>query len=531
MLASNLSEAESAATEHTAVASHNAHDTEFPNGVDTTFPLYTTDTNRAGFTDEYTVETAEGFKRKKSIVDEKVQEDLLVTWKINDPENPQNWSKGYRFIHTAVVASLVVCVAFGSSCVTGDLSGPANTFNVSMEVSILQTSLMVCGFGVGPLLWSPLSELYGRRPIYIIAFGVYTIFNIPCALAENIGTILVFRFLCGCFASAPLTLAGGSISDIFAASERGNAIAWFAAAPYGGPVIGALVSGFIGMGAGWRWIYWVNLIFAGVMWIIVSLLPETYSPVLLARRAAKLRKETGNQAYVTEQERFRASFMQTVKLTMVRPFTMLMSEPILVLMSLYIALIYGLLYAFFFAYPVVFGELYGFNDGQIGLTFIGILIGTGLALVVTPQLEKRYNSLGREPTPEDRLPGMMFAAPFVPISLFIFAWTSYPWVHWIGPTISGIPFGFGMVLIYYTANNYLIDTFITYCASALAAKTVVRSGLGAAFPLFITQMYHRLGFQWASTLLAFISLAMVPIPFAFYRYGAAIRARSKTASQ
>jgi hypothetical protein len=210
---------------------------------------------------------------------------------------------------------------------------------------------------------------------------------------------------------------------------------------------------------------------------------------------------------------------------------MLLSEPILVLMSLYIALIYGLLYAFFFAYPVVFGELYGFNDGQIGLTFIGILIGTGFALIVTPQLEKRYNSLGRAPTPEDRLLGMMFAAPFVPVSLFIFAWTSYPWVHWIGPTISGIPFGFGMVLIYYTANNYLIDTFITYCASALAAKTVVRSGLGAAFPLFITQMYHGLGFQWASTLLAFISLAMVPIPFAFYRWGASVRARSKTASQ
>ncbi|KAG2177040.1 hypothetical protein INT43_007696 [Umbelopsis isabellina] len=529
-MASHSDEADASSTERTIAVTCRPHDTEFPNGIDTTFPLMTTDTNRGGFTDEYTVETRDGFKRKRSIVGEKVQEDLLVTWYIDDPENPQNWSKGYRFIHTAIVASLVVCVAFGSSCVTGDLEGPANEFNVSMEVSILQTSLMVCGFGLGPLLWSPLSELYGRRPIYATAFGVYAIFNIPCALAKNIGTILAFRFLCGIFASVPLTLAGGSISDIFAASERGNAIAWFAAAPYGGPVIGALVSGFIGMGAGWRWIYWVNLIFSGVMWIAVSVLPETYAPVLLARRAAKLRKEHNNPAYVTEQERYRNSFAQTVQITMVRPFTMLFSEPILVLMSLYIALIYGLLYAFFFAYPVVFGELYGFNDGQIGLTFIGILVGTGFALIVTPILEKRYNSLGRPPTPEDRLVGMMFAAPFVPISLFIFAWTSYPWVHWIGPTMSGVPFGFGMVLIYYTANNYLIDTFITYCASALAAKTVVRSGLGAAFPLFITQMYHRLGFQWASTLLAFISLAMVPIPFAFYRWGAAIRARSKTAS-
>lgn len=264
------------------------------------------------------------------------------------------------------------------------------------------------------------------------------------------------------------------------------------------------------------------------MWIFMVFLPETYGPALLARRAKNLRKKTGDPRYRILDEPFE-SRTELIKSTLIRPFTMLATEPILLLMSLYVAIIYALLYAFFFAYPIVFGEVHGFNDGFIGLTFIGVLIGVAFALCFTPRLEKWYAASAQEP--EDRLPGMMIAAPFVPISLFIFGWTSYPHVHWIGPCFAGLPFGFGMVTIYYSANNYIIDCFSKYIASALSAKTVVRSGGGAAFPLFIVQMYHGLGNQWASTLLAFISLAIVPIPFAFYKWGAQIRARSATSSK
>ncbi|KAI8376060.1 major facilitator superfamily domain-containing protein [Radiomyces spectabilis] len=459
-----------------------------------------------------------------------------VNWEVDDPENPHNWSTGYRWLYTMIVAGLVVSAAFGSSVITGRLQGVVDTFGVSMEVSTLQVSLMVFGFMTGPLLWSPLSELFGRKPIYVISLGIYTIFNIPCAVAQNVETVLVCRFFAGFFASASLTLAGGSISDLFPTETRGNAIAYFAAAPYAGPVLGPLVGGWISVGTqNWRWIYWVNMIFAGVMWIIICCMPETYAPTLLQKRAKHLRKETGDPSYVTVEEEFPVPLSELIRANLIRPFQMLVTEPILLLMSGYIAIIYALLYAFFFAYPIIFGEVHHMNDGEIGLTFIGVLIGVAFALVATPVLEKVYrragaNRAGGVATPEDRLPGMMIAAPFVPISLFIFGWTSYPWVHWIGPTSSGIPFGFGMVLVYYSANNYIIDCFPRYVTSALAAKTVVRSGGGAAFPLFIVQMYHRLGNQWASTLLAFISLAIVPIPFAFYRWGPQIRARSKTAT-
>ncbi|KAI9494083.1 major facilitator superfamily domain-containing protein [Zychaea mexicana] len=435
-------------------------------------------------------------------------------WEADDPANPYNWSKLYRWVHTLIVSSLVISVAFGSSVISGDQGGVMSEFNVSSTVTALQVSLMVCGFGVGPILWSPLSETIGRKPVYIIAIGIYVIFNIPCALAPNIGTILVCRFIAGFFASVVLTLAGGSISDIFKAEERGAAIAYFAAAPYAGPVLGPIVGGWVFVGTqSWRWIYWVNMIFSGVMWIVICFLPETYGPVLLRRRRGG-----------TLSEALRKNFdLQT---TLVRPFTLLLTEPILFLMSLYIAIIYALLYGFFGCYPIIFGDIWGMNSGFVGLMFLGVMVGVALALFITPQFEKRY--IKSNQTPEDRLPGMMFSAPFIPISLFIFGWTSH--AHWAGPMCAGIPFGFGMVLVYYAANNYIIDCFSQYCASALAAKTIIRSGGGAAFPLFVGPLYRNLGSQWASSLLAFISLAIIPIPFVFYKWGPQIRAKSHSAN-
>ncbi|KAJ7735133.1 MFS general substrate transporter [Mycena maculata] len=524
---------------------------------DLSFPFQTTDTTEGGFTDEYRVSTKSGFidarhalhpvlsrvaETPHALSDlekaEKLTKTKLVTWKENDPEDPRNWSALWRWYITAVAAFSVVAVAFGSAVVTGDFGDIEAEFDVGEVVTALTVSLMVVGFGIGPLVWSPLSELYGRRPLWIIPSTFYVVFNIPCALAPNIQTLLVCRFLCGFFASAPLTLAGGTISDIWDNNERGLAIALFAAAPYGGPVLGPIIGGFVGEKLGWRWILWVNMIFAGVILLLCATLPETFAPVILHKRAVRLRAETGRDDITTEQELFKASLAQILTETLVRPFQMIVTEPILLHMSLFIALIYGLLYAFFFSFPVVFGEDYGFDDGLVGLTFCSVLIGLSLALFVTPQLEKNYlkraAAKGGHADPEDRLVGMMLAAPFVPISLFIFGWTSPPYVmpgggNWVGPASAGIPFGFGMVIVYFSANAYLIDAFPGYVASALAAKTVIRSGAGAAMPLFIVQMFHGLGNGWAASLLGFVALAMVPIPILFYRYGKAIRAKSKRA--
>ncbi|CAI4947757.1 ATV_HP_G0100990.mRNA.1.CDS.1 [Saccharomyces cerevisiae] len=435
----------------------------------------------------------------------------FVTFVTGDPENPHNWPAWIRWSYTVLLSILVICVAYGSACISGGLGTVEKKYHVGMEAAILSCSLMVIGFSLGPLIWSPVSDLYGRRVAYFVSMGLYVIFNIPCALAPNLGCLLACRFLCGVWSSSGLCLVGGSIADMFPSETRGKAIAFFAFAPYVGPVVGPLVNGFISVSTGrMDLIFWVNMAFAGVMWIISSAIPETYAPVILKRKAARLRKETGNPKIMTEQEAQGVSMSE-----MMRAFAT----------CFYVCLIYSLLYAFFFAFPVIFGELYGYKDNLVGLMFIPIVIGALWALATTFYCENKYLQIvkQRKPTPEDRLLGAKIGAPFAAIALWILGATAYKHIIWVGPASAGLAFGFGMVLIYYSLNNYIIDCYVQYASSALATKVFLRSAGGAAFPLFTIQMYHKLNLHWGSWLLAFISTAMIALPFAFSYWGKGLR--------
>ncbi|CAI4922406.1 BEM_HP_G0095340.mRNA.1.CDS.1 [Saccharomyces cerevisiae] len=450
----------------------------------------------------------------------------FVTFVTGDPENPHNWPSWVRWSYTVLFSILVICVAYGSACISGGLGTVEKKFHVGMEAAILSCSLMVIGFSLGPLIWSPVSDLYGRRVAYFVSMGLYVIFNIPCALAPNLGCLLACRFLCGVWSSSGLCLVGGSIADMFPSETRGKAIAFFAFAPYVGPVVGPLVNGFISVSTGrMDLIFWVNMAFAGVMWIISSAIPETYAPVILKRKAARLRKETGNPKIMTEQEAQGVSMSEMMRACLLRPLYFAVTEPVLVATCFYVCLIYSLLYAFFFAFPVIFGELYGYKDNLVGLMFIPIVIGALWALATTFYCENKYLQIvkQRKPTPEDRLLGAKIGAPFAAIALWILGATAYKHIIWVGPASAGLAFGFGMVLIYYSLNNYIIDCYVQYASSALATKVFLRSAGGAAFPLFTIQMYHKLNLHWGSWLLAFISTAMIALPFAFSHWGKGLR--------
>ncbi|CAI2008745.1 spermine transporter [Saccharomyces pastorianus] len=450
----------------------------------------------------------------------------FVTFVTGDPENPHNWPGWIRWTYTVLLSILVICVAYGSACISGGLGTVEKKYHVGLEAAILSCSLMVIGFSLGPLIWSPVSDLYGRRVAYFVSMGLYVIFNIPCALAPNLGCLLACRFLCGVWSSSGLCLVGGSIADMFPSETRGKAIAFFAFAPYVGPVVGPLVNGFISVSTGrMDLIFWVNMAFAGVMWIVASAIPETYAPVILKRKAARLRKETGNPKIMTEQEAQGVSMSEMMRACLLRPLYFAVTEPVLVATCFYVCLIYSLLYAFFFAFPVIFGELYGYKDNIVGLMFIPIVIGALWALATTFYCENKYLAIvkQRKPTPEDRLLGAKIGAPFAAIALWILGATSYKHIIWVGPASAGLAFGYGMVLIYYSLNNYIIDCYVQYASSALATKVFLRSCGGAAFPLFTIQMYHKLNLHWGSWLLAFISTAMIALPFAFSYWGKELR--------
>ncbi|KAL1963943.1 hypothetical protein VTN77DRAFT_7618 [Rasamsonia byssochlamydoides] len=486
--------------------------------------------------EEYTTETRTGniVKPVRSNVTGKLEDWKLVTFKIDDPENPKNWSKAMKWYCTMIVAFTCFVVAFCSSVITAGLDGPTKTFHVSMEVSLIQITVFVVGFGVGPMMFAPLSEMLGRRPVYAGTLLLAVIFEIPCAVAPNIGTLIVCRAIDGIAFSAPMTLVGGTLADLWRNEERGVPMAAFSAAPFIGPAIGPLVGGFLYDAKGWRWLYWIQLILAGAAWFLITFtVPETYAPALLKKRAKKLRKTENDPKYVTEQELDARPLGEQLRMFLLRPFQLLFLEPIVLFISVYMSVLYGLLYMFFVAYPIVYQEGKGYSPGITGLMFIPLAIGVIASAFCSPFVNKHYLKLckkhGGKPPAEVRLIPMMFSCWFIPVGLFIFAWTSYPHVHWIGPAIGGLPVGFGFIFLYNSANNYLVDTYQHQAASALAAKTFLRSMWGAGCVLFTIQMYHRLGYQWASTLLAFLALACCAIPYVFWFYGARIRKFSRFA--
>ncbi|KAI0849055.1 MFS general substrate transporter [Daldinia vernicosa] len=458
----------------------------------------------------------------------------LVTFVPNDPENPKNWSKAYKWYCTMVVAATCFVVAFSSSVVTPDIAGVAKEFNVSDEVALLSITLFVVGFGVGPMIFAPLSEIYGRRIIYGTTLLVAVVFIIPGAVAKNIETLLVARAIDGIAFSAPMTLVGGTLADLWRSEERGIPMAAFSAAPFIGPAVGPLVGGFLSDAAGWRWLYWIHLILAFIVWVLITFtVPETYAPTILAKRARKMREQTGQPDYVTEEDIDKRPLGERLAIFLIRPFQLLFGELIVFLISLYMSVLYGLLYMFFVAFPIIFQEGKGYSAGITGLMFIPLAIGVICSAICAPLVNAHYRKLIAKhnglPPPELRLIPMMCSCWCIPIGLFIFAWTSYPRLTWVGPALGGFPIGFGFIFLYNSANNYLVDAYQHQAASALAAKTCIRSFWGAAVVLFTNQMYARLGYEWASTLLAFLSLACCGIPFLFWTYGPRIRQKSKYA--
>jgi len=463
----------------------------------------------------------------------------VVEWIENDPRNPMTWSKTRKWIMALAVANSVLVVSFCSSAFSGGIQQIMVEFSVSQEVVTLGISLFVLGFALGPLLWAPFSELYGRQTVFLGTYIGFTVFNAGAAGAPNIASLLVLRFLAAAFGSSPLTNAGGVIADIFNANERGLAMSIFSAAPFMGPVLGPIIGGFLGMTEGWRWVNGLMAIWAGAMLIIAGcLVPETYTPVLLRRRAERLSKLKG-KVYRSQIDidQGKTSLGEAFSTGLKRPWILLFTEPIVLLLSLYMAIIYGILYMLFGAFPIVYRQGRGWNEGIGGLPFVAVAIGVFLAITYVivydnkAYMNKVQASGKGYTTPEARLPMCIVGGIALPIGLFWFAWTNSPSLPWAASVVASLPFGFGMVLIFLAIMNYLIDSYTIFAASVLAANGVIRSLFGAAFPLFTSQMYSRLGIHWASSIPAFLAIACVPLPILFYKYGASIRAKCKYAAQ
>lgn len=321
----------------------------------------------------------------------------------------------------------------------------------------------------------------------------------------------------------------GTVNDIVDEEYRALAFSIWSIGPMNGPVIGPVVGGFVFQTLGWRWVHWVTTIVSGIAFFAVAFIRETYAPAILRKRAEKKRKETGDERWWSRYDA-KTEFLPLLKINLSRPFVMTVTEPILIFWDLYIAIVYGILYLCFVAYPIVFNGLRGWASGVGGLAFCGIGVGSLIVIACEPLIRKMINAHKRDEEgnvpPEAMVSAVCIAAICIPVGQIWFSWTCTPDVHWIWPILAGVPFGAGNAGVFIYATNYLVHSYGVYAASALAGNAVLRSIMGATLPLAGPSMYAALGANWAGTLLGLLEAICIPIPFVFYRYGHKIRQKS-----
>jgi DHA1 family multidrug resistance protein-like MFS transporter len=391
----------------------------------------------------------------------------LIEWDgPNDPENPMNWPNGRKWLYTIILGSTTLCVTFASSVFSTATVVTAELFNVSLEVMTLGTSLFVLGFAFGPMFWGPMSELFGRKKPLFTGFFIFVIFQIATAVSQNIQSIMLTRFFGGVFASSPLAIIGGAFVDFFGPVDRGVATVIFAGATFVGPIAGPIVGGFIVQSyLGWRWTAYITAImgffFGTVAFLIV---PESHHRTILQARAKKIRYATKNWAIHSKADENEVSLKHIAHTYLLRPFEMSIKEPILLLISIYMGLVYGILYLFFEAYPISFQEERGWNGGVGALPFISIMIGITfgsitIAFVTKTRFARKLKKHGHV-IPEERLPPMIAGAFILPIGLFWFAWTSNPNITWVPQVLSGIPTGMGTLPRSYYYSLSIITNYL-----------------------------------------------------------------------
>jgi len=412
-------------------------------------------------------------------------------------------------------------------------------FGVGQVTSTLGISLFVAGYGIGPLFLSPMTEIpaVGRTIPYIITLAIFCILQVPTALVTNFAGFAILRFLAGFVGSPPLATGGASIQDVFMMHKVPYAMGLYGLAAGTAPALAPIIAGFAVEANGWRWAFWEMLWLSGFsLALLIFTLPETSAGTIPLRRAKRLRKLTGNDKLksVSEIEAGNMTGAEVAKMTLIRPFSLTFTEPIVLAIDLYIGLVYAVLYSYFESFPIVYGEGgYGWSLGVSMLPFAALLVGailayTGYCLWNRFYFEKKYHENQHNVAPEARLPMSMVGAICFPVSLFWFAWSSNR-THWIVPVISAVPFGMGMTWMFMPFLTYLPHAYPEYAASVLASNDFFRSMMGAGMPLAAHGLFVNLGIDWGNSLLGFLTVLFVPIPFVLYKAGPWLRKKSPRA--
>ncbi|KAF2031120.1 putative MFS transporter [Setomelanomma holmii] len=443
----------------------------------------------------------------------------IVDWEgENDPATPMNWTNLRKFKNISVICYCTFLTPLGSTMFAPAIGQVMTTYHSSNPLlASFVVSVWILGYFFGPLFLGPLSDLYGRLLVYWTCNVLFTIFNVVSALLPSLLALVIFRFLAGTFGGCPITIGAGTFGDLIRPHSRGKILAIWSLGPIMGPILGPIAGGYLGEGAGWRWICWTLAIASGVGAVASFIFQEeTYPPVLLARKTRKLVNETGNQNLKasTDMDRNRTP-SQIFGRAIIRPLKLLFLSPTISILSFYVGLVYGFMYLLFTTFLSCSSLTY------IGLG-IGSLLGLGVAGFVSDKIYRKKSAEGPV-KPEYRIVPLIPTAYCIPVGLFIYGWTTNFKTHWIAPETGTVIVGIGINVLMMCVATYFIDANPHFEASANAACTALRSLVGALVPLFGRSMYKAMGLGWGNSLLGFLTLALAPLPWLFFKYGERIR--------
>jgi MFS family permease len=409
--------------------------------------------------------------------------------------------------------------------------------NMSTVESTMALSVYLLATAFGPLVIGPLSEVYGRKFIFHSTNVWFLVWNLICGFANSKGLLIAARFLAGFGASAVYSLGYGVLGDVWPPSQRGKSLSLYLLVPLTGGAVGPILGGFIVEYSTWRWMFWATTVFQGSLGLFsIGLFHESYAPVLLRRRAAKLRKETGDPRYhaATEMRESGRSALWKVCRSLTRPLRLLAFHPIIQIQAILAGINYGLLYFALASFSALHVSAYGESVSISGLHYIAIAVGEIFGAQLCGSLmDKVYKMLtsrtDESNVPEVRIPLLLPGMFLTPIGFLLYGWAAQYHLFWLVVDIGAALLALGMQIFDTTLYAYVMDAYPEHISSASAATQVFRSLLAFAFPLFSSSLYNALGYGWGNSLLAFLSIGVaLPATGILWHFGKRLRERHES---
>ncbi|KAH7379731.1 major facilitator superfamily transporter [Cadophora sp. MPI-SDFR-AT-0126] len=461
----------------------------------------------------------------------KSDEDELVTWNgEHDKNNPYNWPSSRKYTMTALMSLGGLVSTSSTSMMAPAFSQISNDLRISDSKTQLTMSIYLLAFVFGPMVIGPLSELCGRKKLWIFCHCWYISWNALAPVGQASGMMIAARFLSGFGGSVSISISGPTMADMFKAEQRGKSYALVTFAPYLGAAIGPLVGGGLSQAAGWPWLFWAVSIFDSILITMFAIFTqETYAPVVLAKKSKQLRQATGRD-HRTKFERSHPRLYQKLKVSMMRPVKLFFTSPTILILGLLTSYSFAVYIIALTTFSTMWQEEYGQSKTKSSLNYIAIALGSTVGSQVTgplidivwAHLRKKNNGAT---APEYRVPMMIPGILIMPLGLFMYGWAVEKHLHWTIVDLGAALMSGGMMSSSSVMFSYLIDEFAQHSASANAACRILSNSFAFGFPIFAPSLYGKLGYGWGNSMLAFLYIGLAfPAPWILWKWGARIRA-------